>query len=85
MQTLDPPLVSALAALSAAVLMVYAGVGKRLLSWRPEAVRRRQPRKPRRHGRSWDPGRPALRRRPPGRRSTRCNTRARELRAVPRA
>jgi hypothetical protein len=35
MQTLDPPLVSALAALTAAVLMVYAGVGKRLLSWRP--------------------------------------------------
>jgi hypothetical protein len=57
MQTLDPLLVSALAALSAAVLMVHAGVGKRLLSWRPEAVRRRQPRKPRRHGRSWIPGR----------------------------
>ena len=34
MQTLDPLLVSALAALSAAVLMVYAGVGKRLFSWR---------------------------------------------------
>jgi hypothetical protein len=33
MQTLDPPLVSALAALSAAVLMVHAGIGKRLLSW----------------------------------------------------
>jgi hypothetical protein len=44
MQTLDPPLVSVLAALSAAVLMVYAGVGKRLLSWRREAVRRRHPR-----------------------------------------
>jgi hypothetical protein len=56
MQTLDPPLVSALAALSAAVLMVFAGVGKGSLSWRPEAVRRRQPRKPRRHGRSWIPG-----------------------------
>ena len=56
MQTLDPSLVSALAALSAAVLMVYAGVGKRLLSWRPETVRRRQPRKPRRRGRSWIPG-----------------------------
>jgi hypothetical protein len=35
MQTLDPPLVSALVALGAAVLMVQAGVGKRLLSWRP--------------------------------------------------
>ena len=52
MQTLDPALVSGLSALCAAVLMVYAGVGKRLLSWRAEAVRRRQPRKPRRHGRS---------------------------------
>jgi hypothetical protein len=56
MQTLAPPLVNALAALSAAALMVYAGVGKRLLSWRPEAVRRRQPRKLRRRGRSWIPG-----------------------------
>jgi hypothetical protein len=56
MQTLDPPLVSALTSLSAAVLMVYAGVGKHLLSWRLEAVRRRQPRKPRRYGRSWIPG-----------------------------
>ena len=50
MQTLDPSLVSALA-LSAAVLMVHAGVAKRLLSWRPEAARRR-PRR-RRPGRSW--------------------------------
>ena len=52
MQTLDPPLVSALTALCAAVLMVYAGVGTRLLSWRPEAVRVRRPPKPRRHWRS---------------------------------
>jgi hypothetical protein len=52
MQTLDPPLVSALAALCAAVLMVLAGVGKGLLSWRPYAVRRRrQPRKAHRQGR----------------------------------
>jgi hypothetical protein len=59
MQTLDPPLVSALAALCAAVLMVYAGVGKRLLTWRPDAALRRQPRqprKPRRNGRSGFPG-----------------------------
>lgn len=56
MQTLDPPLLSALAALSAAVLMVYAGFGKHLLSWRPAPVRTRRPRKPRRHGRSWIPG-----------------------------
>jgi hypothetical protein len=55
MQTLDPSLVSALAALSAAVLMVHAGVGKRLLSWRPEAGRRRRPRRWRRLGRSWIP------------------------------
>ena len=62
MQTLDPPLVSALAALCAAVLMVFAGVGKGLLSWLPDAVRRRrQPRKPHRQGRSRRqcPGRPA--------------------------
>jgi hypothetical protein len=32
MQTLDPPFVSALAALGAAVLMVYAGVGKKASS-----------------------------------------------------
>lgn len=56
MQTLDPSLMSAIAALSAAVLMVHAGVGKRLLSWRREAVRRRQPRKLRRYGRGWIPG-----------------------------
>jgi hypothetical protein len=56
MQTLDPALMSALSALSAAVLMVYAGVGKRLLTWRSDAARRRQPRKPRRHGRSGFPG-----------------------------
>jgi len=50
LQTLDPVLLNALTALSAAVLMVCAGIGKRLLSWRPEAVRTRHPRKPRRHG-----------------------------------
>jgi hypothetical protein len=54
MQTLDPSLVSALA-LSAAVLMVQAGLGKRLLSWRPEAARRR-PRRRRRSDKSWIPG-----------------------------
>ena len=55
MQTLDPSLVSTVVALSAAVLMVHAGVGKRLLSWRREPVRRRQRRRPRRHGRGWIP------------------------------
>ena len=54
MQTLDPSLVSALA-LSAAVLMVHAGVGKRLLSWRTDAARRR-PRRRRRLGRGRIPG-----------------------------
>ena len=56
MQTLDPPLVSALAALCAAVLMVFGGVRQRLLTWRPDADRRRRPRKPRCRGRSWIPG-----------------------------
>ena len=56
MQTLDPSFVSTVVALSAAVLMVHAGVGKRLLSWRPTPVRVRRPRKPRRPGRSWIPG-----------------------------
>ena len=39
MQTLFPPLTSELAALAAVILMVHAGVGKRLLSWRPAAKR----------------------------------------------
>lgn len=57
MQALDPALVSGLPALCAAVLMVHAGVGKRLLSWRqPEAARRRQPRRPPRNARSGFPG-----------------------------
>lgn len=56
MQTLDPALVSGLSALCAAVLMVQAGVGKRLLSWRPQAVRRRWPRRPRPCGKGGFPG-----------------------------
>jgi hypothetical protein len=56
MQTLDPTLVNALAALSAAVLMVYAGIGKRLLSWRPAPARMRRPPRQRRRGRRWIPG-----------------------------
>jgi hypothetical protein len=66
MQTLDPVLVSSLSALYAAVLMVHAGVGKRLLSWRPQTVRRRWAR--RRLRQEWTSGRSALRRRPPDRR-----------------
>jgi hypothetical protein len=54
MKPLDPSLLSALA-LSAAVLMVHAGVAKRLLSWRPAADRRRQ-RRCRRPLRTWFPG-----------------------------
>jgi hypothetical protein len=34
MHTLDPTLVTALVAVSATVLMVQAGVAKRMLSWR---------------------------------------------------
>jgi hypothetical protein len=41
LQTLDPLLANSLAAVWAGVLMVQAGLGKRLLSWRPEPVRRR--------------------------------------------
>ena len=53
MQTLDPPLVSALAALCAAVLIVYAGVGKGLLSWRLNASAGGRRGRPRRRGGSW--------------------------------
>jgi hypothetical protein len=60
MQTLDPPLVSALAALGAAVLMVYAGVGKGFLSWRPDAVRKAAAAKPAPPRQELDLGRPAL-------------------------
>jgi hypothetical protein len=56
MQTLDPVLVSSLSALYAAVLMVHAGLGKRLLSWRPQTVRRRWARRPRGYGRNGLPG-----------------------------
>ena len=48
MQTLDPTLTSALASLAAVLLMVHAGIGKRLLSWRPAVKRVPRPRRPRR-------------------------------------
>jgi hypothetical protein len=41
------PTVVALAFACASVLMVYAGVAKRQLSWRPDAVLKPRPRKPR--------------------------------------
>jgi hypothetical protein len=34
MQTIDPPLVAALVAMCAGVLMVQAGIAKRQLAWR---------------------------------------------------
>jgi hypothetical protein len=48
MQPLDPPLTSALASLAAVLLMVHAGIGKRLLSWRPAAKRAPRPRRQKR-------------------------------------
>jgi hypothetical protein len=48
MQTLYPPLTSVLASLAAVLLMVYAGRGTRLLSWRPAAKRVPRPRRQRR-------------------------------------
>lgn len=51
MQALDATVVSSLALLCAATLMVQAGVGKKLLSWRPDPVRLRLPRLPRRRRR----------------------------------
>ncbi len=46
MQTLYPPLTSALASLAAVLLMVHAAIGKRLLSWRPAVKRVPRPRRP---------------------------------------
>jgi hypothetical protein len=46
METLDPQLLTASIALSAAVLMVHAGIAKRRLEWRP-----RHPNRPRRRRR----------------------------------
>jgi hypothetical protein len=45
MYTADP-LTSTLIAASVAVLMVYAGIGKRMLVWRVAAERRRRRRRP---------------------------------------
>ncbi|HEX2292736.1 MAG TPA: hypothetical protein VHH55_05440 [Gaiellaceae bacterium] len=45
MTTADP-LTTALLAGSVAVLMVHAGIGKRMLVWRVAAVRRRHRRRP---------------------------------------
>ena len=40
MQTIDPALVTALVAMSAAMLMVHAGVAKRRLAWRKQETKR---------------------------------------------
>jgi hypothetical protein len=45
MNTADP-LTATVVAASVAVLMVYAGVGKRMLAWRVAADRRRRRRRP---------------------------------------
>jgi hypothetical protein len=42
LQTLDPALLNALAAIWAGVLMVQAGLGKRVLGWRPRPTRARR-------------------------------------------
>jgi hypothetical protein len=46
MNTADPLTATAVAA-SVTVLMVYAGIGKRMLAWRVAAERRRRRRRPR--------------------------------------
>ena len=48
MQTLYPPLTTALASLAAVLLMVHAGIAKRQLSWRPALKRVPRTRRPRR-------------------------------------
>ena len=48
MQTLFPPLTSELAAVAAVILMVHAGVAKRMLSWRTAVKRAPRPRRQRR-------------------------------------
>lgn len=46
MQTIDPALVTALVAMSAAMLMVQAGIAKRRLAWRPQKTKRERRRRP---------------------------------------
>ena len=46
MQTIDPPLMTALFAMCVAALMVNAGVAKRRLEWRPPSVSRKRRRRP---------------------------------------
>jgi hypothetical protein len=46
MQTIDPALATALAAMCAAALMVQAGVAKRRLAWRPRRPNRQRRRRP---------------------------------------
>jgi hypothetical protein len=44
--TMADPLTATVIAASVAVLMVYAGIGKRMLAWRVAAERRRRRRRP---------------------------------------
>ena len=46
MQTIDPPLVAALVAMCAGVLMVHAGLAKRQLAWRRRRTKRERRRRP---------------------------------------
>jgi hypothetical protein len=40
MQTIEPHLLAVVLSLSAAVLMVHAGIAKRQLAWRPRSTNR---------------------------------------------
>jgi hypothetical protein len=42
MQTIDPALATALVAISAALLMIHAGIAKRRLSWRTRSATRKR-------------------------------------------
>jgi hypothetical protein len=46
MQTIDPHLVALVVTLSAAVLMVQAGIAKRQLAWRTRRTGRKRRRRP---------------------------------------
>jgi hypothetical protein len=45
MQTIDPTLVTAVVAMSAAMLMVHAGIAKRRLVWRKVTTKRERRRR----------------------------------------
>ena len=45
MQTIDPVLMTALIAMSAAMLMIHAGIAKRRLAWRRQRTKRERRRR----------------------------------------